>query len=146
MKEKTIKLFATQIPYIGEELEENTVYVEFDVEELLDEIENSDIYDYAVDNLNLVNENEVKSIEDFDEDELVEALEDLNYNFSIRIDKDLCVEYLENLGYFVTDERDISNGYDYVDNCLFEDIVNKFDSLDLFSRQKMRDLIINILI
>lgn len=143
MKEKTIKLFATQIPYTEEELEENTVYVEFDVEELLDEIENSDIYDYAVDNLNLVNENEVKSIEDFDEDELVEALEDLNYNFSSRIDKDLCVEYLENLGYFVTDERDISNDYDYVDNCLFEDIVNKFDSLSVFDRQELRNLIVD---
>lgn len=84
------------------------------------------------------------SLDDFSEDELVEALEDLNYNFSGRVDEDLCIEYLEDLGYYISYDKSISNDYDYVDNCLFEDIVNKFNSLDYFSRQKMRDLIINL--
>lgn len=34
-------------------------------------------------------------------------------------------------------------GYDIVDVQLYDDIVEKFDSLDCFSRQKLRDLVIN---
>lgn len=145
MKTKKIRLFATQIPYIEEELDENEVYVEFNVGELLDQIESSDVYDYACYNFDLVSEDDIKSsIEDFDEDELVEALRDNYYNFTKEVGEDEMIEYLEERGYVVDDERNISNDYDYVDNCLFEDIVNKFDSLDCFLRQKMRDLIINL--
>lgn len=49
-------------------------------------------------------------------------------------EEDLCIEFLENLGYFVSDERNISNDYDYVDNCLFEDISSVFDSLSCAGR------------
>lgn len=36
-----------------------------------------------------------------------------------------------------------NDGYDYVDNCLFEDIVSVFDSLSCAKRQQLRDLVIN---
>ena len=145
MIQKTIKLFATQIPYTKEELEENEVYVEFNVGELLDEIDNEDIADYARWRLDMIPEDDVRSnIEDFSEDELVEALRDSWYDFSKEVDEDEMVSILEDKGYLVSDERNISNDYDYVDNCLFEDIVNKFNSLSFFDRQKMRDLIINL--
>lgn len=143
MKQKEIKLLGKQVFGNEDELEKDEVYVEFDVQELLDEIDNEDIENYARYSLDMMYEDDFESsLDDFNEEELVEALEDLNYNFSSRIDEDLCVEYLKNSGYFVTDKRSISNDYDYVDNCLFMDISSVFDSLSCTGRQELRDLII----
>lgn len=33
--------------------------------------------------------------------------------------------------------------YDYVDSCLFEDIVSVFDSLSCAKKQKLRDIVVN---
>lgn len=60
----------------------------------------------------------VYSIEDFKTNELIEELTTRGYKMDI-------------------------GGYDYVDSQLFDDIVDKFDSLSFFDRQKLRDLIIN---
>lgn len=40
-------------------------------------------------------------------------------------------------GYFLAND-----GYDYVDSCLFEDIVSVFDSLSCAKRAELRDLVI----
>lgn len=139
---KTIKLFATQIPYPKGELEENEVYVEFNVGELLDEIDNEDIADYSRWTLDMKHEDEFESsLDAFDKDDLVKELESRGHNFSYQIGEE-CIGFLEDSGYTITYDKGIQ--YDYVDNCLFEDITNKFDSLSVFDRQKMRDLIINL--
>ena len=144
MKPKTIKLFATQIPYIDEELGENEVYVEFNVGELLDQIDNEDIADYARWNFDMVGEDEFESnLDDFSDNELVEALRDNWYDFSKEIDEDEMITILEDKGYTVSDDGTVSNDYDYTDSCLFEDIVSVFDSLSSAKKQELRDIVVN---
>lgn len=147
MKPKTIKLFATQIPYTDgelDDLEENEVYVEFNVEELLDEIDNEDISDYAKWNLDMKHEDDFESnLDDFSDNELVEALRDNWYDFSKEIDEDEMITILEDKGYTISDDGTVSNDYDYTDSCLFEDIVSVFDSLSCAKKQELHDLIIN---
>lgn len=128
MKEKIIKLFATQVPYIEEELEENEVYVEFNVGELLDEIDDEDVYDYAVENFNLINGDDFESsLDDFDEDDLVKELENRGHNFSYQIGEEECIEFSEDSGYtIIADEAVVGSGLDYVDAQRLEDIQKKF--------------------
>lgn len=147
MKPKTIKLFATQIPYTDgelDDLEENEVYVEFNVGELLDQIDDEDIAEYAKWGLDMRHEDDFESsLDDFSKDELAEALRDGWYNFASEVDEDEMITILEDKGYTVSDDGTISNDYDYVDSCLFEDIISVFDSLSFGEKQRLRDMVIN---
>ncbi len=136
MKQKTINWVGKQVLENSDELEEGYVEVILDVRDILDAINNEDIADFARWSLDMRHE------DDFDNNDLIEELESRGHNFSSQIGEDDCIDFLEDSGYTITYDKGIQ--YDYVDNCLFEDIVNKFDSLDCFSRQKMRDLIINL--
>lgn len=143
MKNKEIRLVGKQILENSDELEEGYVEVVLVVDDILGEIDDDVIKDYAKWDLNMRHEDDFESsLDDFDEDELVEALKDSGYNFSKQIGEEDCIEFLEERGYIVSTSKEM-NEYDYVDNCLFEDISSVFDSLDCFSRQKLRDLIIN---
>jgi hypothetical protein len=117
-KDKKIKLFATQIPQEEDELEENEVYVEFEVKELLDNIEAEDICNYT------------KVYGYRHEDDFESFLDDM-------------IDHLERCGYTILEGKDIADGYDYVDNCLFEDISSVFESLSCAKRQELRNLVIN---
>ena len=50
------------------------------------------------------------------------------------------IEALEGRGYIVEEVRE--NNYDYIDNVLYDEIFAVFDSLDCFSRQRLRDEVI----
>lgn len=143
MKNNKIKLFAMQVP-CDEELEENEVFVEFNVEELLNQIESSDVYDYATERFGLVNEDGVAiKLDDFYESDLIEHLRDNYYNFIKEVDTNEMIKHLESLGYSLDNEFFNKDEYDYIDSILFEEISTKFHSLSVFDRQKLRDLIIN---
>jgi hypothetical protein len=144
MKEKTIKLFATQIPYTEEELEENEVYVEFSVGELLDQIESSDVYNYAIRNLGLVDEFS-NSLYAFAEDEMIEELESRGHNFSYQIGEGECIEFLQDSGYIVSHYYDEPNyGLDCVDAQRLEDIQKKFIDYSWDDRLIMYNKIFNL--
>lgn len=140
---KEIQLFATRIPYTEEELEDNEVYVEFNVKELLDQIDDEDISDYARWNFDMKHEDDFESsLDDFDEGDLIKELESRGHNFSNQIGEKDCIEFLEDSGYTVTYGGQ-GLEYDYVDNCLFEDISSVFYSLSCAKRQELRDMVIN---
>lgn len=143
MKNETINWVGKQVFANQDELEEGYVEIILDVRDILDEIDNEDIADFARWSLDMIPEDEFESsLDDFDNNDLIEELESRGHNFSYQIGEEDCIDFLEDSGYTITYDKGIQ--YDYVDNCLFEDITNKFDSLDCFSRQKMRDLIINL--
>ena len=112
-------------------------------ESLLDMIPDREIEDYAEEELGMINSDEGKTLDDFSEREFVELLKDEYFDFIDEVEEEEMINHLENKGYYVSDERAISNDYDYVDSCLFEDIVSVFDSLSVLDRQKLRDLVIN---
>ena len=139
---KKIKLFATQIPYEEEVLEENEVYVEFEVEELLGNIDLEDICEF-VKRHGYKHEDDFESdLDDFDNDELWTRLSNSwSFNALEEIDDDDMIDYLEGKGYELSDNG--IDSYDYVDSCLFDEISTIFDSLSCQKRQELRDLIIN---
>lgn len=111
-------------------------------ESLLDMIPDREIEDYAEEELGMINSDEGKTLDDFSEREIVEHLKDEYFDFIDEVEEEEMINHLENKGYYVSDERAISNDYDYVDSCLFEDIVSVFDSLSSAKKQELRDLVI----
>ena len=112
-------------------------------ENLLELIPDREIEYYAEKELGMITSDEGKTLDDFSEREIVDYLKDEYFDFIDEVEEEEMINHLENKGYYVSDERAISNDYDYVDSCLFEDIVSVFDSLSVFDRQKLRDLVIN---
>lgn len=111
-------------------------------ENLLELIPDREIEDYAEEELGMINSDEGKTLDDFSEREIVDYLKDEYFDFIDEVEEEEMIDYLENRGCYVSDDGTVSNDYDYVDSCLFEDIVSVFDSLDVFSRQKLRDLVV----
>jgi predicted transcriptional regulator len=142
MKAETIRVVGKQVFANQDELEEGYVEIELEAYDILREIDNEDVADYARWSLDMKHEDDFESsLEDFDDDELIKELESNGYNFSKQIGEDDCIEFLEESGYTVSEYKEAK--YDYIDMCLFDDIVSVFDSLDVFSRQKLRDLVVN---
>jgi len=145
MKQNEIRYAGKQVFANQDELEEGYVEIVINIDDILEEIDDEYIAIYARYSLNMRHEDDFESsLDDFDDDELLEALKNNYYNFAKEVEEDEMIEYLEERGYTVEADSRSTPEYDYVDNCLFYDIVNKFNSLDCFSRQKMRDLIINL--
>lgn len=143
MKQNKIIVAGKQVLENSDELEKGYVEIELEAYDILSEIDSEDVMDYAHCNLDMRHEDEFESsLDDFDKDELVEELELRGYNFYSHIDLDSCIDFLEGNGFTVYESEE--SKYDYVDNCLFDDISNKFNSLSVFDRQKMRDLIIKL--
>lgn len=105
--------------YINEEDEEK-VTIEIDVDDVLDELDDYDIKEYALTDLDMV-----ESLDDF-EDELLK-------------------EELEKRGFKIADEQNqpIEELY-YPDNVYLEEIISKFYSLSVFDREKLYKQIINL--
>jgi hypothetical protein len=146
MKAKTIKLFATQIPYTqipytDEELEENEVYVEFNVEELLDQINNEDIEDYARWSLDMIDPDdcECETINEASEWELVDELKSRDFNFVDELDDDELLDEMESRG---LSEYVTISGLDYVDTEMLKEITTLFLNSTLAQRQIMYNLLI----
>jgi len=123
-----------------EDLEDGLVEVELDEKDLLEEIDDDLIKSYAIRWCGVIDEDDITTVDNADEDELISALEDLNYNFSDKVDEDEMIESLEGRGYIV--EEVIKNNYDYIDSVLYDEIFAVFDSLDCFSRKRLRDEIL----
>ena len=78
-----------------------------------------------------------------DEYDLVEALEKLNYDFTSKISDENMIESLRNDGWTVfLDEMELGSEFDSVDKELYQDIYYKFESLDVFDRERLRNEVI----
>jgi hypothetical protein len=143
MKNKTITLEGKQIFANQDELEEGYVEIIIEVKDILDEIDNEDIEDYARDYLDMNHEDDFESnLDDFDEDELADKLEDWGYNFSKQIGEDECIEFLEESGYTITADKDVDNSLDYIDASRLEEITNLFVNGSWHQRDLMYKLLI----
>jgi hypothetical protein len=107
-------------------------------EELLETLYQRGIERYACYNFDLVSSHS--------EVDLVDALEDLNYDFTSEVTDEEMIESLEDDGWVVTREgEDIQlSNFDYVDNLLFKDIYDKFESADMIQRKELRDKFLNL--
>lgn len=143
MKPTTIRISGKRVFENQDELDVGHVEIEVEAYNILREIDSEDVADYARWSLDMKHENDFESnIEDFDEDELVEALEDLNFNFSRQIDEDECIEFLEDSGYIIKTPRE-ENSLDYIDSNLLEEITNIFLNATVFERQEIFNKIKN---
>ena len=70
-----------------------------------------------------------------DESDLVDALENLNYDFMDAVDTDDMVEYLEHRGYYVSDEKE--DNLDIVTQASINELVYNFLSADFEKRKLM---------
>jgi hypothetical protein len=128
MKKKTINYVGKQILENSYELEEGYVEIELEAYDILREIDSEDVMDYTRWSLNMRHEEDFESsLDDFDEDELIEELKSRGHNFSKQIGEEECIDFLEDSGYTITaDEAVVGNGLDYVDAQRLEEIQKKF--------------------
>ncbi len=111
-----------------------------DVQEVLDELEEDDIVDYAIDKCNLINKDEVeKYLHLVDEYDLTQELHDRSFNFAEEVDIDDCIEKIEMRGYVVLDEMEIesSKDLDYVDSVNLDEIIDMFTNASWSERQEI---------
>jgi hypothetical protein len=146
MKSKTIKLFATQIPYTqipytDEELEENEVYVEFNVEELLDQIDTDVLKKYVEYHLDMIDPDdcECETVDEASEWELVDELKSRDFNFEDELDDD---DLLDEVAARRLGEHIAIQGLDYVDTEILKEITTLFLNSTLAQRQIMYNLLI----
>jgi len=145
MKASTIRIVGKHITENNSELEKGYVEIELEIKDLLGEIDGEDIGDYARYNLDMKHEDDFESnIEDFDDDELVKALEDNGYNFAQKVTEEDCIEVLEIGGYVITDECDEVNSLDYTDSCRLEEIQQKFLNGSWSERQELYNKLIEL--
>ncbi len=144
---KTIRLVGKQIvednDYI--EIEDGFCEIETNVDEVLNEIDGEDLVDFAKDKYNLKHEDEFESnLDDFDDDDLIEELDDRSYDFYKHIrDEDYMIELLEEKGYVVSSPREIMLDI-YDENNLCE-IIKKFHNATFEQREKIYELVIGII-
>lgn len=121
--------------------------IEISIEEILGEINDETLVDYVLDNFDVKHVDDFQSdIDDFSEDELVEALENNYYDFlshhSSR-DEDAWIEKLEEMGYVVTMSED-SDNLDVYDKNNLDEIIQKFVNGNFDEREKIYKLISSI--
>lgn len=92
----TIELVGKLVTKNTEEIAEGYVAVEFVVEDLLDEIDSSDVRSYAKHNFDLVDSDDLS---DADQDDMVEELRDRGYNFLNGADDEALIDAVEKNGY-----------------------------------------------
>ena len=73
-------------------------------------------------------------LDDWETDELIEELQDRNYNFIKEIDLDEAIEYVESCGYRVEGS---SLGDNIVENLQLEELISNFLSADFKKREEM---------
>lgn len=137
MKNKELRIAGKRVFVNDDELGEGYVEIIIEVNDLLDEIDNEDISDYAGWTLDMKHE------DDFDEEELVSALEDLNFNFSRQIDELDCIEFLEDNGYIITTPKDVDNSLDIIDASMLDEITEIFLNASVFESENIYNLIKN---
>jgi hypothetical protein len=144
MKQNEIRYAGKQVFANQDELEEGYVEIIINVKDILDELDNEDIEEYARYYLDMLHEDDFESdLGDFSESELVDHLRDGWFDFTEEVGEEELIDFLERRGYIISGDGVSSSEYDYVDNCLFDDITEKFDSLDCAKRAELRDLVVN---
>ena len=118
-----------------EEIDKLDYLINDETELLLNLLSSYEIENYACEQFDLVSAT--------DEGDLVDALEELGYNWTYKMNIDSAIEYVEDEGYTVTNDDEIDRGFDYVDNHLFFDIEETFQNLNIFDRQRLRDYVLN---
>lgn len=111
--ENKIILVGKLVTEHADEILEGFAQVEFEVENLLDEIDSSDVRSYAKYNFDLVDSDDLSEA---DQDELVEELRDRGYTFIAGADDEAMINELEKSGYKCIYEYD-QEYYDYLKTC-----------------------------
>lgn len=106
-----------------------------DIEDLLETLKKGDIQEYAEEELGMVSEE--------DEDDLVEALRYLNFDFIKEVSDSNMIKSLEADGWIISDgDYEMKYHYDLVDNNLITDIEEVFNNLNTSDRQRLRDYVL----
>lgn len=143
MKKPTFRIVGKQIFENSDELEEGYVEIEVEAYDTLREIDSDDVADYARWRLDMRHEDDFESnIDDFTDEELVEALQDNYYNFAKLLDEDDLIDYLQDKGYIISEEK--QNVLDHIDTPMFEEISQKFLNSSWTQREEMYNLIKNL--
>lgn len=143
MINSTINWVGKQISTNQDELEDGYVEIVVDVKDILDEIDNEEISEYARWKLDMIYEDSFESnLDDFEDYELVDELENRNYNFSKQIGEEDCIEFLEDSGYTITVNKDVDDSLDYIDSGRLEEITNLFINGSWGERELMYKLLI----
>ena len=117
--ESVLNLFAE-----NKEIEQLEYLLNDETTSLLSTLYQKEITNYALDNLNLI-EN--------DERYLVDALEDLKYDFMDSVDIDDMIEHLEKNGYSVSGDKE--DNLDIVTQSDLDELVSNFLSADFQTRK-----------
>jgi len=121
--------------------------IEISIKEVLEEIEEYQddmLPDYVVDNYEVKYTKDFESdIDDFDDDELIQKLENNNHDFTNQICDEDMITTLENRNYIVR-EADKAYEMDNLDTQLFEEISKRFFDASMFKKQEMYDAIFKI--
>jgi hypothetical protein len=117
------------------EIEQISYLIDNEEDDLLRTLYQRGIECYACDEFDLVS-----SSSEYD---LVDALEKLDYDFTSEVSDEEMVRSLEDIGYTVVwDRDDLGSEFDSVDMELYQDIYYKFESLNVFDRERLRNEII----
>ena len=130
--DSVLNLFSAQKT---KEIEQISYLIDNEEDDLLRTLYQRGIEYYACDEFNLVSSSS--------EDDLVDALEKLDYDFTSEVSDEEMVRSLEDIGYTVVwDRDDLGNEFDSVDQVLYQDIYEKFESLNVFDRERLRNEVI----
>lgn len=143
----TIELVGKLVTENTEELAEGYVAVEFVVEDLLDEIDSSDVRSYARYNFDLV---DTDDLSEADQDDLVEELRDRGYTFIAGADDEAMINELEKSGYKCIYEYD-QEYYDFLeiadldvqDMHMLKEITKKFMNASVFEKADIHKAVHN---
>ena len=109
------------------ELNKIRCIIDDDTEELLMNLNSREVIDYAMENANLIDRG--------DEYDLVEALENLNYDFSYKVDLEDHIEIVEQNGYTVIERE--NNQTDIVSEMQLEELLDLFNKLSVQEREEI---------
>lgn len=146
-KINTIELVGKLVTENTEELAEGYVAVEFVVQDLLDEIDTSDVRSYAKYNFDLVDSDDLS---DADQDDMIEELRDRGYNFLNGADDEALIDAVENNGYKCIYEYD-QEYYDFLeiadldvqDMHMLKEITKKFMNASVFEKADIHKAVHN---
>lgn len=113
-----------------EKIEQLDYLLNEDTTSLLGTLYQRDVESYAVDEFELMSAS--------DESDLVDALENLNYDFMDAVDADDMIEYLEDRGYCVSDDKE--DNLDIITQSDLDELVSNFLSADYVKRKLMLKL------
>lgn len=84
----------------------------------------------------------IVSLEDFDEDDMIQHLKEEGYDFSIEVDTEDIISRLESEGYTVLENSiQEENSLDIIDSRMLKEIKGIFINASVFERERIYNLI-----